>query len=347
MMKTDFKLSSKMHLFIIISSIIIAIGAAVGTICQFVANGYFNYGADWESYKSVTVSYVSADFADKNEVKEICEKAFADAGVRYYYSVSFGEKSGNTVGGEYTFKFNYSVKEEKLQTAVNAINAVIADKSKPNENEDNNVESVIMSTASAHTVDGLNGNGKALWRGAVAIASVIALHFIYFAVRFKLTMALGALLADVHNLAVFVSLLSLTRVPVGSSIITFAALTVLLTAIGTCFLFDRVRKNAKDEANAKLGAFELTDKSAGESFKINLFMPVCIAAVAVVVFVLASISAMSVIAVLAPAFGAIICCVSCGYGLLLFTPAVYSRFKQIGDNYKQNHTRAPKEKVSK
>ncbi len=344
MMKTDFKLSSKMHLFIIISSIIIAIGAAVGTICQFVANGYFNYGADWESYRSVTVSYSCVDFSDKDEVKEVCEKAFADAGVSYYYSVSFGEKSGNTVGGEYTFKFNYSVKEEKLQTAVNAINAVIADKSKPTEG---NTESVIQSTASTHTVDGLKGNGKALWRGAVAIASVIALHFIYFAVRFKLTMALGALLADIHNLAVFVSLLSLTRVPVGSSIITFAALTVLLTAIGTCFLFDRVRKNVKDEANAKLGAFELTDKSASESFKINLFMPVCIAAVAVVVFVLASISAMSVIAVLAPAFGAIICCISCGYGLLLFTPAVYSRFKQIGDNYKQNHTRAPKEKVSK
>ena len=172
MMKTDFKLSSKMHLFIIVSSIIIAIGAAVGTICQFVANGYFNYGADWESYRSVTVSYSCVDFADKDEVKEVCEKAFADAGVSYYYSVSFGEKSGNTVGGEYTFKFNYSVKEEKLQTAVNAINAVIADKSKPTEG---NTESVIQSTASTHTVDGLKGNGKARSR-CYCVRYSFALH---------------------------------------------------------------------------------------------------------------------------------------------------------------------------
>lgn len=336
-MKTDFKLSSKMHLFIIISCIIIAIGAAVGTICQFVANGYFNYGADWESYKSVTVSYSCVDFSDEKEVKEVCDKAFADAEVSYYYSVTFGEKTGNVVGGEYTFKFNYSVNEEKLKTAANAIDAVIAEKS----------NGVIQSKAAVHTVDGLLGSGKALWRGAVALAAVIVFHFIYFVIRYKLTAALGALLADVHNLAIFVSLLSLTRVPVGSSVIAFAVLTVLLTAIGTCFLFDRVRKNSKDEACAKLSSFELVEKSASESFKVNLFLPVCLAAVAAVLFALASISAMSALSVLAPAFGAIICFVSCGYGLLLFTPSVYSRFKQIGDNYKKNHVRTPKEKSSK
>lgn len=336
-MKTDFKLSSKMHLFIIISCVVIAIGVCVGTICQFLANGYFNYGADWESYKSITVSYSCVDFAEEDEVKEVCDKAFSDAGVSYYYSDLFGEKTGNVVGGEFTFKFNSSVKDEKLQNAVNAINAVIAEKS----------NGIIQSVASAHTVDGLLGSGKALWRGAVALAVVIVVHFIYFALRYKLTMALGALLADVHNLAIFISLLSLTRVPVGSSIITFAVLTVLLTAVGTCFFFDRVRKNVKDEANAKLSAFELVDKSASESFKVNLFLPVCLAAVAVVLFVLTSISAMSALAVLAPAFGAVMCFISCGYGLLLFTPSVYSRFKQIGDNYKQNHSRAPKEKASK
>lgn len=336
-MKTDFKLSSKMHLFIIISCIIIAVGAAVGTICQFVANGYFNYGADWESYKSVTVSYSCVDFADEKEMKEVCDKAFTDAGTQYYYSELFGDKTGNVVGGEFTFKFNKSVSEEKLQTAADAINEVIASKS----------NGVIQSVASVHTVDGLLGSGKALWRGAVALAVVIVCHFIYFAIRYKLTMALGALLADVHNLAIFVSLLSLSRVPVGSSVITFAVLTVLLTVIGTCFLFDRLRKNVKDEANAKLTAFEIVDKSASESFKVNLFLPVCLAAVATVLFVLTSISAMSALAVLAPMFGAVICFVSCGYGLLLFTPAVYSRFKQIGDDYKKNHSRAPKEKLSK
>lgn len=51
----NLKLSSKMHLLIIISSVVIAIGLAVGIICQFVANGFFNYNDDYANYKSVTV----------------------------------------------------------------------------------------------------------------------------------------------------------------------------------------------------------------------------------------------------------------------------------------------------
>ena len=39
---TNFKLSSRMHLMIIISAVIIAIGLAVGLVCEFVADGYFN-----------------------------------------------------------------------------------------------------------------------------------------------------------------------------------------------------------------------------------------------------------------------------------------------------------------
>ena len=55
MMKTNLKLSSKMHIFIVISSLLIALGIMVGIICHFVANGYFNYGGDWASCKLVTV----------------------------------------------------------------------------------------------------------------------------------------------------------------------------------------------------------------------------------------------------------------------------------------------------
>jgi len=338
MMKTDFKLSSKMHLFIIISCIIIAVGIVVGTICQCVANGYFNYGADWSSYKSVTVSYSVVEYNDEKDVKDICEKAFKDSGV-VYYSESYGDLTGVIVGGQYVFKFNKSVNDTNLNKAVEAINSEFAGGHAEGEH--------VFSRAVANTVDGLLGSGKALWRGAVAIASVIAFHFIYFAIRYKLAMALGAVLADVHNLVIFASLLSATRIPVGSSVITFAVLTVLATVIGTCFLFDRVRKNTKDESCAKLTAFELVDKSASESFKINLFLPVALAATAAIMFILFSISAMSAISVMSSVFCALVCFVSCGYGLLLFTPSVFSRFKQIGDEYNKKHTRSPKEKKSK
>ena len=336
-MKTNIKLSSKMHLFIIISSAVVAIGLMVGLICQFVANGYFNYGADWASYKSVTVSSSIMEFVDEGEVKEVCENAFKDAGVNYY-SESWGEQSGDYVGNIVVYKFTKSTNQDNLKKAVEKIETDIKDKAEGN---------LSQSFASWHDVDGLLGSGKAIWRGAVALASVIVLHFIYFAVRYKLSMACAAALADVHNLAIFISLLSITRIPVGSSIVAFAVLTVLITAIGTCFLFDRMRKNNKNEDLKKLDAFELVDLSANESFKINLILPACLAVAAVVLFVLSSISALSVLSIISPILCAIICFISCAYGTLFFIPSVYSRFKVIGDGFKKKQARAPKEKTSK
>ena len=62
---TNLKLCSKMHVMLIVSSVLIAVGIAVGLICQFVAGGYFNYGDDYKSYKSVEVSYAFVDFSDE------------------------------------------------------------------------------------------------------------------------------------------------------------------------------------------------------------------------------------------------------------------------------------------
>ena len=58
---TKLKLSSKMHVMIIVSAVIIAVGLAMGLIFQFVSNGYFNYGADYTSYNSVVVNYAYID----------------------------------------------------------------------------------------------------------------------------------------------------------------------------------------------------------------------------------------------------------------------------------------------
>lgn len=336
-MKTNIKLSSKMHLFIIISCAVVAIGLMVGLICRFVADGYFNYGADWASYKSVTVYSSIMEYPDEGAVKEVCEKAFKEAGVSYY-SESCGDQTGEYVGKAVVYKFTKSTDGKKLGKAVELIEADIklqADGNLP------------QSSASWHEVNGLLGSGKALWRGAVALASVIVLHFIYFAIRYKLSMALSAVLADLHNLAIFLSLLAITRIPVGSSIIAFGVLTVLLTVIGTCFLFDRMRKNFKDDELKKLDAFELVDISANESFKINLIMPACLDVAAVVLFVLSAISALSVLSIITPILCAVVSFLACAYGTLFFTPAVYSRFKVLGDGFKKKHARAPKEKTSK
>ncbi len=77
--------------------------------------------------------------------------------------------------------------------------------------------------------------------------------------------------------------------------------------------------------------FELTDKSANESLLINTVMPACLAALSVVLFVLLSISSLSPLAILAPVLCSLVAFVTCAYGTAIFTPAVYSHIKLVGD----------------
>ena len=308
---------------IIVSALVIAIGLAVGLICEFVADGYFNYGNEYRSYQSVTVEYSFLDFQEENAVKKICDSEFKSAGVKYYTSMS----DSDSASCEYEFRFSKGTKAEKLQTAVDAINAKI---------NDSTVYSG-QSFASYHKVEARLGGGAALRFGAIALAASVAFQFIYFVIRYRLTGALAALLADIHNLGIFVSLLAITRVPVGPSVVAFAAFTVIMTMIGCCFLFDRVRRNSKKEAYAKLDANELTDISAQESLFHVCVSAVSFAAVAVLAFVFLSISALSVSGVLAPVFGALFAAVSAVYGTSFFIPSVYPRFKMIGDCFCQKH----------
>lgn len=333
-MMTNFKFSSKMHLFIIISCALIVIGLAVGLGCRYGANGYFNYGGEWANYKSVTVTYEAVD-ATESEIREICDDAFSKAGIKSYTS-AYGKRG---TGGAITYKFRLSTDNVKLENAVILINAAIDGQSEGD---------ITLSVASAvYNGETRPAADKVLRLGAIALAVIIVFHFAYFAVRFKLTMAFAALLADVHNFVLFLALLAIMRIPVGSSVVAFAVLTVLITVIGTCFLFDRMRKYLKDEAVQKLNAFERADKCAGESFKVNTLIPASLAVVAALLFVLLSISALSAFAIISPVLCALICFITCAYGTAMFTPSVYSRFAQIGEAYKKNHTRTPKDKSVK
>lgn len=333
-MKTKLNISAKMHILIIVSSIVLAIGLMVGLICQFVAGGFFNYGGDYSSYKSVTVTYGVSDFS-KEDMTEICDNAFSTVGVSDY---AFTSGNVSNTKGEIVYKFSLSTDDTALENAVVIIEGKIAEAVQ---------DEISFATPSVHVDKTLLGGGKALSMCAIAVAALVVVHFAYFAIRYKLTAALGAVLADVHNLLLFLALLAITRTPLGSSVFAFAALTVLVTVIGTCFLFDRVRKNSKDEALSKLSAFEITDFSANESLKMNLILPACLAGAALLLFVLLSISSLSPLAIISPVLCALISFVTCAYGTTMFTPSVFSRFKKLGVQYKANHARPAKVKKSK
>ena len=218
---TNLKLSSKMHIMVALTAAIIAIGFAMGMIFQFVANGYFNYGQENSSYQTVVVDYAVVEFDDRDELIKLCDEEFDKAGVKYYSS-NYGSID---MGGELTFTFANSVDGAKIQSASDAIHERL------------NASATASSNASYHVVNTQHGTWKTVTYGAIAVAAAIAFQFIYFAVRYRLTMAFAALLANVHNLAIFISLLAITRVPIGSSVAVFGVLTVLMTMIGCCLFW--------------------------------------------------------------------------------------------------------------
>lgn len=316
------RISARLHLFVIISCALVAIGLAVGLICHFVAGGYFNYGNDYKSYKTVTVSYVVTEY-DREEVHKISSEAFDAAGVNYYGFTANGSRLGEDV----VYKFSKSVSDESLQTAAAAItDKFIAGGS-------------LNSRADFHTEQTVLGGGKALIFASIALSAAVVFQFLYFLVRYKLSAALAAFTVDLHNLALFLTLCTLTRVPVGSSVIAFAALTVLVTMVGCAFLFDKIRKKNKEEGFAALPIKEQADICARETLVTSSVLSAAVAVCAVLVFVLLSISALSVVSVLSYAVGAVLMSAVCVYGVSFFTPALYARFREIKVASKQKSAR--------
>lgn len=325
-MKTNLK-TLLFKIIISVTSVLIVAGLAVGITCHFTDFGYFNFSGDMGNSKTVSVTYSVIDFngIDADEkIAEISDNAFSQEGIAYYHC-SQGETS---LGGETIFTFSSSTESSKIEAAV----TIIIDSLQ----EFNSNNSIVVNYQFHNPVLVW---GNALMFASIAVASIAVFQFIYFLIRFKLMMALTAFIANVHNLALFLSVLALARIPIGSNIITLSVMVVVVTFICTAFYFDKVRKNSKDEDLKSLTAVEKAQKSAKESFKLNLILPLALAGATAIILILNSLSAMSIVAVLSPLLAAIAGFAVCAYGCSLVTPAIYERLPLAFD---KNHIKKSK-----
>lgn len=324
---TKFKVCKKIHLFIIISVIAIVIGMAVGTICHFCANGFFNYGAEFNSYKSVSVTYYSSEY-HASEVKELCETSLKGFNA-YETSVT-----DTAMGGEIVYKYSAKTDSAKLGAAVAELNKVL----------DKNDSG--LNVASVHEATVEVGGSRAITYASIAVAAAAAFQFIYFVIRYKLRAAFSALLANVHNLGLFIALAAITRIPLGIATVTLGIITVLVTMILTGILFDRTRKNFKNEKYAKTARVEVIDISACETRIFTVYLLCGLAIAAVVLGVFAAISSLYIGALSACAL-AILVLVSCAYGTLFFTPAVHSAIDDVCEKVKISSASGKRVKAAK
>lgn len=305
---TKFKVCSKIHLFIIISCIFITIGMAIGTVCHFISNGFFNYGDEFASYKCITITYYTSEYKGEEAIKPICDEQFKGLNA---YEISTSE---TVLGGEIVYKFSPSTDTSKLNTAAENLRKKIGDNK--------------LSTAAVHEATVSEGGSRAITFASIALASAVAFQFLYFILRYKLRAAFSALLASIHNLGVFVALLAITRIPMGAAAIAVGCAVVFLTMVLTCVLFDRTRKNFKSEKYAKSERLEVVDASAIE---VRTLTVIAIGALAVsaVVFGVFSVISSLYIGTLAHYAVMLLGLIACCYGTVFFTPAVHGAIDAV------------------
>ncbi|MGN0805816.1 MAG: hypothetical protein ACI4MC_02150 [Candidatus Coproplasma sp.] len=318
---TDLKVCKRLHVFIFISVIFIALGMAIGTICHFVANGFFNYGGEFASYKSISATYYYSEHNAETDFKAMCNEAVSGLNpIGVSYAVS-------ELGEEVVYKFSVNTDSTKLQAAVDAINANFTD---------------LESGALLHEGVVNEGGAKNLVYAAIALSAAAAFQFLYYILRYKLRAAFSALLACVHNLGIYAALLAVTRIPVGTEAVAIGAAVVVITMILCGILFDRTRKNFKNEKYAKTDRLDVVETSASEVRKLTVTALASLAVAAVVFGVFASISALY-IGAFAPGIIALLGVVACLYGSVFFTPAVHGAIDACCENVKASaKAKAPK-----
>lgn len=314
----NFKFTSKLRIFAIVSFVIIVLGMALGTVLHFVSDGFFNYGGEYSSCKTVTVSYVYSEFADSEAVEDICEKEFGNAGLKYASCT----KANNGTSNEITYKFSYGAADKKLDEAVEKINLSL--KKATEEFND-----ITQSRAVWHSEEAVLGGERSLSMAAVALAVIIAVHALYSLLRYKLSAMCTAFAIQIHNFGLFAAILALCRIPVTSSVMTFAVVTALATAFCLTLLFEKIRRVRKDGDNAKLSIEEMCDAGALATFKTNLIFCAFLAVAAVLVFVFTAISAMSVSVILSVSLCALAAFAVSFYGSVVFAPSVYPLFYKM------------------
>jgi preprotein translocase subunit SecF len=275
---------------------------ALGTVFHFLSNEFFNYGSEFADYKCITVSYLTAEQTE-DEVKKICDEALSGIA---NYNVSFDDVSN---GGVVTYKFTADTDSAKLNAAVTKINQTLS----ANEG---------LSCASFHTDTTYVGGSKVLIFTSIALASAVVAQFLYFIIRYKLAAAFSALLANVHNFALYVALLALTRVPMGIVSVALGCVVVLVTMIASGVYFDKIRRNAKSPAFDKADQNKVIDAAYADSAKLNCYLLIALE-VSVLILAVFGVIALAHYTTLWPFVIALIALISTAYGCLFFVPSVH------------------------
>ncbi|MCD8200801.1 MAG: hypothetical protein LUD47_01835 [Clostridia bacterium] len=306
-MKT--KISGKMILFTIISCAVVVICAVVGCVCHFTGNGFFNFGVENGSDKTVSVNYYIVDYPNMSDVEDVCEKAFSDQGISYTYEQTT-ENSGHI---EYVFP--YKTDTDKLDTAVGSINDGLSGKDGIN-------------LASLEVAESMTTNGRTFMFAGIAAASIIVLQALYCLIRFKLNMAVLSLVTNVGYVLLATGLMAALRIPFGSFAAGVMIFGLLLSVVLNQIFYTDMKSALRNEDYKELSFAEKTDRAYAKGLKASSILSGSLFVTAGLFALVMGIFARTAAYTFLGVAGMLVCLVAF-YSSTFFSPAVYSRMEKV------------------
>ena len=322
------KTVGKWKLWLIIGAVLAAAGILVAAIFGF------NADATVADSKTLTVKMNSYAYEMRlDDAKKICEAELDKAGLKNSYTL-YGEMSGDS--DELVYVFASKTDSQKLTAAGDAIQAkfdqVTAESGNPLEGAE------LLTTVNTEAVASALTNGY-LWRGIVAAAVILAIEFVYIAVRYKLNMGLTAAATSLLSLLLTVSVIALARVPVTASVIYVAAFAMLYTTLLAMFSFNKMRENFKTD--------DYKNMSAEEAIVSSMPVKTILVFAAAASIALVLVGAVAVANVRWFALAALIATVLGTASVLLFMPAMYLPLKKLSDKKEAERARYDYKKGAK
>lgn len=226
---------------------IIVVAAVLGAIFGVKGIGTFNTSAVLDDAKTLTVSmnqHVYVNNLDK--VENACEEVFGDTKVVYQMK---GEMSGDE--SEIVYVFNKDVNVSAFEKDLEAKFATLTA-----EGAELNGSFITVASNSEKSVEYLAKN-YAL-RGAIAGLVLVALVYVYSAIRFGIGKGVAVALGTFFGLALTIAIVILTRIPVTASISYVFGMAALLSAITSVLSMNKIAASEKSEECCPCACKEIT-----------------------------------------------------------------------------------------
>ena len=219
---------------------IIVVAAVLGTIFGMKGIGTFNTSAVLDDVKTLTVSMNQNVYENNlDKVENVCEEVFGDLKVSYQMK---GEMSGDESEIVYVFKNDVKLQpiEDQLETKFNALTS---------DEGELKGSFIYVASNSEETVDFLAKN-YAL-RGAIAGLVLVALVYIYAAIRFGIGKGVAVAFGTFYGLGLTIAIIMLTRIPVTASVSYVFAGAALLSAITSVLSMNKIATSEKSEDSSE------------------------------------------------------------------------------------------------